>query len=248
MGGRDCGYMSHTLPGQRLSPTPSTARRWSDSGACPPGTIRAEPGHDAVRMFDALAQRRDQAIWIIGTNPAASMPNLPAGPRGAAKRRAGHRAGRVSPDRDDALRPRRPARRRQLRAGRRLLQQRAARHADGAGRPAARRGQARLVVDPGRRAARWASTRRMRFTSPADIFDEFARSTAGRPNDQSAPVPRTAAPQGPAAVAVSRRWGDRSQRRYADGRFPTPSGKARFWARPHELAAERTDDATSRSS
>ena len=33
-----------------------------------------------------------------------------------------------------------------------------------------------------------------------------------------------------------------SARRYEDGRFPTASGKARFWARPHELIGERTDD------
>ena len=46
-------------------------------------------------------------------------------------------------------------------------------------------------------------------------------------------------------------WGDaeralwRSQqavkRRYTDARFPTPSGTARFWPRPHELLGERAD-------
>ena len=33
------------------------------------------------------------------------------------------------------------------------------------------------------------------------------------------------------------------ERRYTDGRFPTPSGKARFWARPHEMPGEPPDAA-----
>ena len=43
----------------------------------PPGTIHSQPGYDAVRMFDALERGEVRAIWIIGTNPAATMPNLP---------------------------------------------------------------------------------------------------------------------------------------------------------------------------
>jgi ferredoxin-nitrate reductase len=79
----------------------------------------------------------------------------------------------------------------------------------------------------------------MRYTSAADIFDEFARSTAGRPNDQSAlhhELLRRKGPQQWPCPAL----GSPSERRYTDGRFPTKSGNARFWARPHELCGERT--------
>jgi ferredoxin-nitrate reductase len=80
----------------------------------------------------------------------------------------------------------------------------------------------------------------MRYTSSADIFDEFARSTAGRPDDQSALYHELLRQKGP------QQWpfpsmGKPTERRYASGTFPTPTGKAQFWARPHEIAAERTD-------
>lgn len=82
--------------------------------------------------------------------------------------------------------------------------------------------------------------RHIPFDSAADIFDEFARSTAGRPNDQSALYHDLLAANGP------QQWpfpsmGKAAPRRYDDGSFPTPSGKARLWPRPHELAGERTD-------
>jgi anaerobic selenocysteine-containing dehydrogenase len=82
--------------------------------------------------------------------------------------------------------------------------------------------------------------RGMRFMSAAEIFDEFARSTAGRPNDQSALHHELLRRKGP------QHWpypalGQSSQRRYALGQFPTASGRARFWAHDHQMLAERTD-------
>ena len=40
-----------------------------------PGTIRAEPGPDAVAMFKAMQAKDIRAIWIICTNPVATTPN-----------------------------------------------------------------------------------------------------------------------------------------------------------------------------
>src|SRR4029450_12162542 len=82
--------------------------------------------------------------------------------------------------------------------------------------------------------------RYMPFNCAADIFDEFARSTAGRANDQSALYHDLLRKMGP------QQWpfpsmGRPATRRYADGQFPTASGKARLWARLEELAVERTD-------
>ncbi|MGF1485207.1 MAG: molybdopterin oxidoreductase family protein [Opitutales bacterium] len=74
MGGREVGYLASGLPGQRS--VHSAADRvfcehlWNVS----PGTIGAQPGRAAVEMFDALARGKMKAIWIIGTNPVASMP------------------------------------------------------------------------------------------------------------------------------------------------------------------------------
>src|SRR5205807_771154 len=77
MGGRDCGYMSHTLPGQRMIEDADDRAELEKFWKLPPGHLHPKAGYDAVQMFDALARKELRAIWIIGSNPAASMPNLP---------------------------------------------------------------------------------------------------------------------------------------------------------------------------
>jgi sulfite reductase (NADPH) flavoprotein alpha-component len=75
MGGREVGYMSHSLSGQRAVTSAKdrafTEKLWGVSA----GTIRAEPGLDAVSLFQKLEAGGVKAVWIIGTNPVASMPN-----------------------------------------------------------------------------------------------------------------------------------------------------------------------------
>jgi ferredoxin-nitrate reductase len=69
-----------------------------------------------------------------------------------------------------------------------------------------------------------------RFTEVAMIFDEFARSTAGRPNDQTAlhhSLLRELGPQQWPFPAL----GASQARRYMDNVFPTKTGKAQFFAR-----------------
>ena len=81
----------------------------------------------------------------------------------------------------------------------------------------------------------------MRFTSAADIFDEFARSTAGRPNDQSALYHALLREQGPAAVALP---GAGPAGRAALRRRPLPHAVrqgAFLAAAARMLAGERTD-------
>jgi anaerobic selenocysteine-containing dehydrogenase len=79
-----------------------------------------------------------------------------------------------------------------------------------------------------------------RYSSAEQIFDEFVRTTAGRPNDQSALHYRLLREKGP------QQWpypalGHSSERRYLDGRFPTQSERAQYWARPHLPANEAPD-------
>jgi ferredoxin-nitrate reductase len=78
----------------------------------------------------------------------------------------------------------------------------------------------------------------VKFESAASIFDEFARSTAGRPNDQSGMYHAQLKSQGPQQWPMPAMGGS-SPRRYLDHVFPTPSGKARFWARAHEIIQEK---------
>jgi ferredoxin-nitrate reductase len=239
MGGRDCGYMSHTLPGQRFIADPEHRAQMETFWGLPPGRIWPEPGYDAVRMFHALGTGEIKAIWIIGTNPAASMPNLPAVREALAK------AELVIVQ--DAYYPTETTRFAHV-----VLPAAVNFEQTGVFCNSERRVtlMEQVVPPPGEAKPDWwwiqsvsramRFERHMPFNCAADIFDEFARSTAGRPNDQSALYHDLLRRNGP------QQWpfpsmGHSTERRYADGHFPTPSGKAQFWAREHELAAERTD-------
>ena len=75
MGGREVGYLSHTLPGQRVVTSAEDRAAIEQIWNVPAGTIRAEPGLDAVSLFKKLESGEVKAVWIMGTNPVASMPN-----------------------------------------------------------------------------------------------------------------------------------------------------------------------------
>ncbi len=75
MGGRDMGYMSHGLPGHRAVAVPEDRAFVEALWGVPPGTIRPEPGPDAVSMFKRMAAGEIKAVWVICTNPVATVPN-----------------------------------------------------------------------------------------------------------------------------------------------------------------------------
>lgn len=71
MGGREVGGLSNQLAAHMGFSPPEVdrvARFWNA-----PKTARA-PGLKAVEMFEAARAGRLKALWIMGTNPAASMP------------------------------------------------------------------------------------------------------------------------------------------------------------------------------
>jgi formate dehydrogenase alpha subunit len=78
MGGREVGGLSHMLPGYRsisnAADRECVARAWG----VPYGQISPEPGLPALEQFEALAQGKVKAIWILCTNPAVSAPDLDA--------------------------------------------------------------------------------------------------------------------------------------------------------------------------
>ena len=75
MGGRDMGYMGPGLPGQRSVEYAPDRRFMEDLWALPEATLRTEGGNGAVGMFEEMRAGRIKACWIICTNPVASMPN-----------------------------------------------------------------------------------------------------------------------------------------------------------------------------
>jgi assimilatory nitrate reductase catalytic subunit len=75
MGGRETGGMANTLAAHlefTLEDIDRVSRFWDA-----PNIARA-PGLKAVEMFDAVADGRIKAIWIMATNPVVSMPNADA--------------------------------------------------------------------------------------------------------------------------------------------------------------------------
>jgi predicted molibdopterin-dependent oxidoreductase YjgC len=239
MGGRDTGYMSHQLPGQRFVANPEHRTQMEKLWGLEPGTLGRHPGYDAVRIFDAAAHGEIKAIWIIGTNPAASLPNLKTV-------RAGLEAAELVIV-QDAYHPTETTRYAHV-----LLPAAVNLEQMGTFCNTERRVSLmeQAVQPPGDARPDWwwvqqvaqamGFGRGMSFGNAAAIFDEFARTTAGRPNDQSALYHKLLRERGP------QQWpypamGRPAARRYEDHVFPTPSGRARFFAREHvELdAADR---------
>jgi assimilatory nitrate reductase catalytic subunit len=72
MGGREVGGMANMLAAHMDFDEPSRARVQRFWGS---PTIARRPGLKAVDMFEAVHDGRIKAIWIMATNPVVSLPN-----------------------------------------------------------------------------------------------------------------------------------------------------------------------------
>ncbi|KXT56607.1 molybdopterin-dependent oxidoreductase [Gordonia sp. PS3] len=75
MGGREMGYMGPGLPGQRSALDAGDRADVEAAWGLEPGTLSTDPGGGTVDMFEAMADGRIRAAWIICTNPVASVAN-----------------------------------------------------------------------------------------------------------------------------------------------------------------------------
>jgi Uncharacterized anaerobic dehydrogenase len=73
MGGREAGGLSNLLPAHRNLDKPEHRKEVADFWGVP--TLSPHEGFTATQMFDALADGRMKAVWIICTNPLVSLPN-----------------------------------------------------------------------------------------------------------------------------------------------------------------------------
>lgn len=74
MGGRETGGLANLLPAHRDLSNPAHRRTVQEFWGS--GPIADKPGLTATEMFEALGQGRLKAIWIIGTNPLVSLPDI----------------------------------------------------------------------------------------------------------------------------------------------------------------------------
>ncbi len=75
MGGREMGYLGPGLPGQRAVQSSDDRAFVEQQWELEPGTIRTDVGPGTIEMFRQLGSGQIKAVWIICTNPVASMPN-----------------------------------------------------------------------------------------------------------------------------------------------------------------------------
>ncbi|MGV9269135.1 molybdopterin-dependent oxidoreductase [Kitasatospora sp. NPDC003701] len=75
MGGREMGYMGPGLPGQRSVLVDAERAFVEELWGVEPGTLRTEVGRGTVEMFERMADGEIKACWIICTNPVASVAN-----------------------------------------------------------------------------------------------------------------------------------------------------------------------------
>ncbi|QKW30517.1 molybdopterin-dependent oxidoreductase [Streptomyces seoulensis] len=75
MGGREMGYMGPGLPGQRSVLVDAERAFTENLWGVPAGSLRTESGRGTVEMFERMAAGDIKACWIICTNPVASVAN-----------------------------------------------------------------------------------------------------------------------------------------------------------------------------
>jgi sulfite reductase (NADPH) flavoprotein alpha-component len=75
MGGREMGYMGPGLPGQRSVLVESDRAFIEELWQIPPGTLKTTLGNGTVDLFSKMAAGTIKACWIICTNPVATVPN-----------------------------------------------------------------------------------------------------------------------------------------------------------------------------
>ncbi|MFF0815878.1 molybdopterin-dependent oxidoreductase [Rhodococcus sp. NPDC003318] len=75
MGGREMGYMGPGLPGQRAITSEADRDFVEDRWGIPRGTLRTDVGGGTIDMFSRMADGDIKACWIICTNPVATVAN-----------------------------------------------------------------------------------------------------------------------------------------------------------------------------
>eukprot|EP01037_Dinobryon_pediforme_P001954 gene1954-1987_t len=76
MGGREVGALSNMLAGHLEFDRPGDLEIVRQHWQAP--NLATRPGLKAVDLFNAIAEKRVRAVWIMATNPAVSMPEAEA--------------------------------------------------------------------------------------------------------------------------------------------------------------------------
>ncbi len=225
MGGREVGGLSGLLPGYRSITSRHdrevVARAWS----VPVERLPQRPGRTAIEIVRGLEEGRVRALWVLASNPAASMPDLER------TRSALRRAELLVVQ--DAFFPTDTAELAHV-----VLPAAAWPEKDGAMTNSERfvTLSRRVVPPPGDALPDWQILARLArelgfgpafaWSNAAAVFDEFRRLTASTACDLSG-ITHARLAQGPLQWPCPAEDHPGSIRRH-ESRFATPDGRARF--------------------
>ena len=258
MGGREVGGLATSLAAHRELSDPAhraeLERFWGV------GRVPSQAGLTAVEIFEAMKRGKVKIVWIACTNPAQSLPDLP-------NVRAALEAAELVVLQEaygntetaafaDVLLPATSWGEKDgtvTNSERRISRVRAA-----LPKPFEARHDWEIVGDFARRLEKWcqgrissaASSRPPKkfvpdtifpFTTPEEIWDEHRSLTRGRDLDITGLSYALLDARGPQQWPFPEGAAQGKARLYEDGRFHTPSGKARFFAERHQPVAEPVD-------
>ena len=231
MGGREVGGLAQLLPGYRKVASAEDRAEMDRVWAVPPDAagVSATPGLPATDLFDALEDGRVKAVWIVATNPVVSMPDAQRARAALARAELVVCQDAYDPTETTAVAHAvLPAAQWPEKQGTMTNSER-------------RVTLMRQAIDPpGEALPDWQIFARLgaalgwgehfAWDSAAEVYGEFAALTAGRPCDQAgishARLERDGSLQWPCPTPGH----PGTRRLYADGRFPTASGRAQVEA------------------
>ncbi|MDP3723694.1 MAG: nitrate reductase [Candidatus Omnitrophota bacterium] len=239
MGGRETGGLAHLLPGHRLIAREQDRQEVERLWNVPTGRIAPQPGLTAVELFRALAEGTVKSVWIICTNPLVSLPNLAVAREALAKAELVVVSDIYHPTETtllaDAILP---AAQWAERDGTVTNSERCISYMEQAVDPP---GEAlpdwRIVC---RVAQAMGHREAFAFQTAEEIYEEYKRLTRGRDLDiggvtyerlKRSPI------QWPCPTPQHRS----TMRRYTDGVFAHPDGRAKFLAHDYRQPAEVAD-------
>ncbi len=242
MGGREVGAMANLLPGHRdlgdAADRAEVARLWGVPA------ISARPGKTAVEMFEALRRGEIRAIWIACTNPAQSLPDTHA-VRAALAAAEFVVVQEAFADAEtcefaDVLLPAATWGEKDgtvTNSERRISRVRAL-----VPPPGEARADWRIAADFAQRlSVALGREGRFAYQSPEDVFNEHRETTRARDLDITGLSYALLDAQGPQQWPFREGANCGKARLYADGRFATPTGRARFVAAQYAAPAEAAD-------
>ena len=259
MGGRETGSMPTLLPGHREVVNPEhraeIAALWGVE------RLHPQPGYTAVPLFQALERGEIETIWITCTNPVLSMPDQTQVQRALEKSRLvilqDSYLDTETAAYADLLLPAASWGEREAvitNSERRITHLQAAVPAPGSALPdwvifrnfACALGVALDALDhplPSTKDASWAARaqRMFDFADSASIFLEYRECTRGRDLDITGLDFTVLDEQGPQQWPYPQGAQAGQVRLYADGVFPTLSGRARFRSPEYLGVAEEID-------